>query len=91
MATPVTQASIHNAQMLDRIRAAQAAAESLARKGFVLASVEIGARNPVVWVEHTPACDALQGAQVMRCATHSVVAAVLDGAQVQWYQRKLAS
>lgn len=87
----INESSIHNAHMLDRLRAAQAAAESLARKGFVIASIEIGARNPVVWVEHTSACDALQGALIMRCATCSVVATVIDGAQVQWYQRKLAS
>lgn len=91
MATPITQVSIHNTQMLDSLRAAQAAAESLARKGFVIASVEVGARNPVIWVEHTPACDVLKGAQIMRGPTCTVVAAVLDGAQVQWYQRKLAS
>jgi hypothetical protein len=87
----VSEASIRNGQMLDRLRAAQAAAESLTRKGFVLASIEVGARNPVVWVEHTRACDGLQGALIMRCATCSIVATVIDGVQVQWQQRRLAS
>lgn len=87
----VTEVSIHNAQMLDRLQAAAAAAQQLSRKGFVLAGIDIGTRNPVVWVEHTPACDGLQGALIMRCTACSVVAAVLYGVQVQWYQRRLAS
>jgi len=87
----LTEVSIHNAQVLDRLRAVQTAAESLSRKGFVLAGIELGPRNPVVWVEHTRECDALFGASIMRCPTCSVVAAVLDGVQVQWSVRRLAS
>lgn len=90
-AQPVTPVNIHNTQVLDRLRAAQAAAEQLSRRGFVLAGVEIGARNPVVWVEHTPACDGLKSAACMRYPGSVVMAAPLEGVQVQWMQRSLAS
>jgi hypothetical protein len=91
MTQAVTPSSIHNAQLLDRLRAVTKAAETLARHGFVLIGVEIGPRNPVVWVEHTQACETLTGALIVRCPTYTVVAAVLDGVEVRWQQRRLAS
>lgn len=91
MTHTVTPASIHNAQLLDRLRATTLAAESLARRGFIITGIEIGPRNPVVWVEYSKACETLQGALIVQCQHYAVAAAVLGGVQVQWQLRKLAS
>jgi len=87
----ITEVSIHNAQMLDRLQVVLKAAQELSRRGFVLAGVEIGPRNPVVWVEYTTRCDSLRGAAIVRAAHASILAAPLCGVQVQWEVRKLAS
>ncbi len=88
----VTDVSIHNSQMLDRLQAATQAALHLSRKGFVLAGVEIGPRNPVVWVEYTEACKNLPaGICTALPGGDAVYASALDGVQVQWLKRRLAS
>lgn len=93
MSQSVSPGSIHNAQLLDRLRAVSAAAEDLARRGFVLAGIEIQAppRKPVVWVEYTRACNALRGGAIVRNAQTTIMAAPLDDVQVQWEVRRMAS
>lgn len=90
-AQPINEANIHNTQMLDRLEAAMRAARVLSRKGFVLAGIEIGPRNPVVWVEHTRECDTLHAAPCVSNAIATIMAAPLDGVQVQWQQRRCHS
>lgn len=88
----VTELSIHNSQMLDRLQAAITAAQQLSRKGFVLAGVEIGPRNPLVWVEYTEACKSLPaGTCVLLPGGDALIASAIDGVQVQWLKRRLAS
>lgn len=92
MAQPITEANIHNTQMLDRMNCVQRAAESLAHKGFYLAGFEIGPRNPVIWVEHTDACNSLPaGICTLLPGGDAVMASSIDGVQVQWFKRRLAS
>lgn len=91
-AQPITEANIHNAQMLDRMSAVQRAAETLARKGFYLAAFEIGPRNPVIWVEYTQVCNSLPaGMCTVMPGGDVVMASSIDGVQVQWFKRRLAS
>jgi hypothetical protein len=90
-AQQVSETSIHNAHLLDRLRAATLAAQELSRKGFVLAGVDIGARNPVVWVEHTRACESLPAGALLTNPYGTVMASAIEGAQVQWMVRRLVS
>lgn len=88
----VTDVSIHNSQMLDRLQAATQAAQQLSRKGFVLAGIEIGPRNPLVWVEYTEACKLLPaGTCMLLPGGDAVIASAIDGVQVQWFKRRLVS
>lgn len=88
----LTDVSIHNSQMLDRLQAAAAAAQQLSSKGFVLAGIEIGPRNPVVWVEYTEACKNLAaGICTALPGGDAVYASAFAGVQVQWLKRRLAS
>lgn len=92
MTQAVTPSAVHNTQVLDRLRAVTKAAEALARRGFVLTGIEIGPRNPTVWVEHTQACNALKAAPCLCSPACDTLVAPLDGGvQVQWRVRRLAS
>lgn len=91
MSQSVKPSSIHNAQVLDRLRAATEVAETLARRGFILIDVQLGLRNPVVWVEHTSECQTLKAAYCVANLIGVIMAAPVDGVQVQWQQRRLAS
>jgi hypothetical protein len=91
-AQPVTQTHIDNARVLDSLRAAMRAAEALARDGFTVCGADVGGRNPIVWVRHTPECDDLpSGICVMLPGGDVVMASSVHEVQVQWMQRRSRS
>ncbi|HJW81986.1 MAG TPA: hypothetical protein VJ396_07055 [Acidiferrobacterales bacterium] len=91
-AQPITETNIHNARVLDSLQAAAKAAETLARSGFTVCGAEVGGRNPVVWVRHTPECSALpSGYAVLLPGGDAIMAASVHDVQVQWIKRRSAS
>lgn len=63
----------------------------LIQHGYTVLGIEIGDRNPVVWVQMCSRCDALGGAmrRIRKEAgwSETVMAAPVQGCQVQWIER----
>lgn len=81
-----------NKHVLDTLCAAYRAGLALAEEGFTILGVEVGTRNPVVWVQNAAPCAALGGAaKLVRkgawgCRETTMVAAFMN-CQIQWRVR----
>lgn len=77
-----------NAHVMHRMREAQRAVDWLIAKGFTVLSVKVRDRNPVIWIEGSSLCESLEGGvHVVKGAgaeREVVMAASVEGAQVQW-------
>lgn len=80
-----------NTYMLDAITLAQICAVKLVREGFTVLSVHVEHHRPVIWIQNCAWCGELEGAVMIRrrglYGIENVMAAPLEGCQVQWTVR----
>lgn len=77
-----------NEHVLGGLWQADAGVKWLVQNGYTVLSVEIGARNPLIWIANCSACQRLDGVMVIRQSgergIERVMAALVAGCQVQW-------
>ena len=89
-----------NVHMLDQLDSAYMCAAKLVRAGFTVLSVHVEHHRPVVWIQNGSLCGEIEGAVMIRrpgplgvcphCGKghfENVMAAPLEGCQVQWIVR----
>jgi hypothetical protein len=81
-----------NAHLLTSLLTARACAEDLVARGHTLLSIDIQARNPVIWIARDPSTDQFARAvKVLRQRgyghTERLMVALHLGCQVQWHVR----
>lgn len=80
-----------NAHMLDQLACARLAVAKLIREGFTVLSVHVEHHRPVIRIQNCSWCGELEGAmRIRRPGPHgpeNIMAALLEGCQVQWIVR----
>ena len=80
-----------NVHMLDQLDIAYMCATKLVREGFTVLSVHVEHHRPVVWIQNGSLCGELEGAVMIRRpgphGIENIMAAPLEGCQVQWIVR----
>lgn len=77
-----------NAHVMQRMREAQRAVDRLIADGFTVLAVKVRDRNPVIWIEGCARCAELRGVEVASrkgTSRAQIMAATVEGAQVQWW------
>ncbi len=80
-----------NAHMLDALACARLCASKLVREGFTVLSVHVEHHRPTIWIQNCAWCGELEGAVMIRRrgphGIENIMAAPLEGCQVQWTVR----
>jgi len=80
-----------NKHIQQQVQLTTACVAQLVDAGFTVLVIQIENSKPAVWIEHSMKCSVLKGVMVMRRhgerGPEMVMAAVLEGCQVQWVVR----
>lgn len=96
----LAELGMQNAHMLDQLTCAQLAVAKLVREGFTVLSVHVEHHRPTIWIQNCAWCGELEGAVMIwrpdpfgacphcgKAHFENVMAAPLEGCQVQWIVR----
>lgn len=77
-----------NLHVLNMLALARVCVAELVREGFTVLSVNVEHHRPVIWIQNCVRCGDLESAAMIRrrdaFGIESIMAAPLDGCQVQW-------